>query len=204
MASEADQNLLNKAWADYDTASELFEDSVGKYSQSSGEINDRRRYWKINDPKNAVTKEIDKALGTAEKIANFNTKALEVEDILFSKPMYATALASYMKANHLTEVTDAARTYAMSEAKRGTYNDLNAVSKWASQIGNNSKIGRFLAGAIYPFKKVPANVMVRTVEYSPIGFAKGVYDLIQMGKGNTDYTAAKAIDEVILDNGWNR
>ena len=195
LASEADQNLLNKAWADYDTASELFEDSVGKYSQSSGEINDRRRYWKINDPKNAVTKEIDKALGTAEKIADFNTKALEVEDIWFSKPMYATALASYMKANHLTEVTDAARTYAMSEAKRGTYNDLNAVSKWASQIGNNSKIGRFLAGAIYPFKKVPANVMVRTVEYSPLGFAKGVYDLIQMGKGNTDYTAAKAIDD---------
>lgn len=195
ITSEADRALLNKAWADYDTASELFEDSVGKYNQASGEINDRRRYWKINDPQNAVAKGIDKALGAAEKVADFNTKALEVEDMWFSKPMYATALASYMKANHLTEVTDAARTYAMSEAKRGTYNDLNAVSKWASQIGNNSKIGRFLAGAIYPFKKVPANVMVRTVEYSPIGFAKGVYDLIQMGKGNTDYTAAKAIDD---------
>ena len=195
LASEADQNLLNKAWADYDTASELFEDSVGKYSQSSGEINDRRRYWKINDPQNAVEKGIDKALGAAEKVADFNTKALEVEDMLFAKPMYATALASYMKANHLTEITDAARTYAMTEAKRGTFNDLNAVSKWASQLGNNSKVGRFLAGTIYPFKKVPANVMVRTVEYSPIGFAKGVYDLIQMGKGNTDYTAAKAIDD---------
>ena len=196
LSSEADQNLLNKAWADYDTASELFEDSVGKYSQSSGEINDRRRYWKINDPKNAVTKEIDKALGTAEKIANFNTKALEVEDMWFSKPMYATALASYMKANHLTEVTDAARTYAMTEAKRGTFNDLNAVSKWASQFGNNSKVGRFLAGTIYPFKKVPANVMVRTLEYSPLGAAKGFLDLWKMSKGNTDYTAAKVIDEL--------
>ncbi|MDD6544833.1 MAG: hypothetical protein PUF20_10705 [Clostridiales bacterium] len=195
LASEADQNLLNKAWADYDTASELFEDSVGKYSQSSGEINDRRRYWKINDPQSAVTKGIDKALGAAEKVADFNTKALEVEDMWFSKPMYATALASYMKANHMTEITDAARTYAMSEAKRGTFNDLNAVSKWASQIGNDSKLGRFLAGTIYPFKKVPANVMVRTVEYSPLGFAKGVYDLVQMSKGNTDYTAAKAIDD---------
>ena len=195
ITSEADRALLNKAWADYDTASELFEDSVGKYNQASGEINDRRRYWKINDPQNAVTKGIDKALGAAEKVADFNTKALEVEDMLFAKPMYATALASYMKANHLTEITDAARTYAMSEAKRGTFNDLNAVSKWASQLGNNSKVGRFLAGTIYPFKKVPANVMVRTVEYSPIGFAKGVYDLIQMGKGNTDYTAAKAIDD---------
>lgn len=195
LASEADQNLLNKAWDDYDTASELFEDSVGKYSQASGEINDRRRYWKINDPQSAVTKGIDKALGAAEKVADFNTKALEVEDMWFSKPMYATALASYMKANHMTEITDAARTYAMSEAKRGTFNDLNAVSKWASQIGNDSKLGRFLAGTIYPFKKVPANVMVRTVEYSPLGFAKGVYDLVQMSKGNTDYTAAKAIDD---------
>lgn len=195
ITSEADRALLNKAWADYDTASELFEDSVGKYSQASGEINDRRRYWKINDPQNTVTKGIDKALGAAEKVADFNTKALEVEDIWFSKPMYATALASYMKANHMTEITDAARTYAMSEAKRGTFNDLNAVSKWASQFGNNSKVGRFLAGTIYPFKKVPANVMVRTVEYSPLGFAKGVYDLVQMSKGNTDYTAAKAIDD---------
>ena len=195
LASEADQNLLSKAWADYDTAAELFEDSVGKYSQASGEINDRRRYWKINEPKNAVTKGIDKALGVAEKAADFNTKALEVEDMWFSKPMYATALASYMKANHLTEITDAARTYAMSEAKRGTYNDLNAVSKWASQIGNNSKVGRFLAGTIYPFKKVPANVMVRTVEYSPIGFLKGGWDLYQMSKGNSNYTAAKAIDD---------
>ena len=195
ITSEADRNLLNMAWADYDTASELFEDSVGKYSQASGEINDRRRYWKINDPQSAVTKGIDKALGAAEKVADFNTKALEVEDMWFSKPMYATALASYMKANHMTEITDAARTYAMSEAKRGTFNDLNAVSKWASQIGNDSKLGRFLAGTIYPFKKVPANVMVRTVEYSPLGFAKGVYDLVQMSKGNTDYTAAKAIDD---------
>ena len=195
ITSEADRALLNKAWADYDTASELFEDSVGKYNQASGEINDRRRYWKINDPQNAVTKGIDKALGAAEKVADFNTKALEVEDMWFSKPMYATALASYMKANHLTDITDAARTYAMTEAKRGTFNDLNAVSKWASQFGNNSKVGRFLAGTIYPFKKVPANVMVRTLEYSPLGAAKGFLDLWKMSKGNTDYTAAKVIDE---------
>ena len=195
ITSEADRTLLNKAWADYDTASELFEDSVGKYNQASGEINDRRRYWKINDPQNAVTKGIDKALGAAEKVADFNTKALEVEDMWFSKPMYATALASYMKANHLTDITDAARTYAMTEAKRGTFNDLNAVSKWASQFGNNSKVGRFLAGTIYPFKKVPANVMVRTLEYSPLGAAKGFLDLWKMSKGNTDYTAAKVIDE---------
>ena len=193
--SKADQNLLNLGWADYDNAVDLYEDSAGKYSNAAGDINDKRRYWKINDPQNALTRGIDKALNIAEKANNLNSKALEVEDMWFSKPMYSVALAGYMKANGLTEITDAARTYAMTEAKRGTYNDLNAVSKWATSLGKGSKLGRFLSNTVYPFKKVPANVMVRTVEYSPLGYLKGAWDLIQMQKGNTDITAAKAIDD---------
>lgn len=193
--NKSDQSLLNLGWADYDTAVDLYEDGTGKYSNAAGDINDKRRYWKINDPQNALTRGIDKALNIAEKANNLNSKALEVEDMWFSKPMYSVALAGYMKANGLTEITDAARTYAMTEAKRGTYNDLNAVSKWATSLGKGSKLGRFLSNTIYPFKKVPANVMVRTVEYSPLGYLKGAWDLIQMQKGNTDITAAKAIDD---------
>lgn len=193
--NKADQNLLNLGWADYDNAVDLYEDSTGKYSNTAGDINDKRRYWKINDPQNALTRGIDKALNIAEKANNLNSKALEVEDMWFSKPMYSVALAGYMKANGLTEITDAARTYAMTEAKKGTYNDLNAVSKWATSLGKGSKLGRFLSSTIYPFKKVPANVMVRTVEYSPLGYLKGAWDLIQMQKGNSDITAAKAIDD---------
>lgn len=193
--NKSDQNLLNLGWADYDTAVDLYEDGTGKYSNAAGDINDKRRYWKINDPQNALTRGIDKALNIAEKANNLNSRALEAEDMWFSKPMYSVALAGYMKANGLTEITDAARTYAMTEAKRGTYNDLNAVSKWATSLGKGSKLGRFLSGTIYPFKKVPANVMVRTVEYSPLGYLKGAWDLIQMQKGNTDITAAKAIDD---------
>lgn len=193
--NKSDQNLLNLGWADYDTAVDLYEDGTGKYSNAAGDINDKRRYWKINDPQNALTRGIDKALNIAEKANNLNSRALEVEDMWFSKPMYSVALAGYMKANGLTEITDAARTYAMTEAKRGTYNDLNAVSKWATSLGKGSKLGRFLSGTVYPFKKVPANVMVRTVEYSPLGYLKGAWDLIQMQKGNTDITAAKAIDD---------
>lgn len=193
--NKADQNLLNLGWADYDNAVDLYEDSTGKYSNTAGDINDKRRYWKINDPQNALTRGIDKALNIAEKANNLNSKALEVEDMWFSKPMYSVALAGYMKANGLTEITDAARTYAMTEAKKGTYNDLNAVSKWATSLGKGSKLGRFLSNTGYPFKKVPANVMVRTVEYSPLGYLKGAWDLIQMQKGNPDITAAKAIDD---------
>ena len=193
--NKSDQNLLNLGWADYDTAVDLYEDGTGKYSNAAGDINDKRRYWKINDPQNALTRSIDKALNIAEKANNLNSKVLQAEDMWFSKPMYSVALAGYMKANGLTEITDAARTYAITEAKRGTYNDLNAVSKWATSLGKGSKLGRFLSNTIYPFKKVPANVMVRTVEYSPLGYLKGAWDLIQMQKGNTDITAAKAIDD---------
>lgn len=192
---KADRSLLNAAWADYDTAVDLYEDSVGKYSTSTGGVNDYRRYWKINDPQNALARGVDQFLAKAEKLNDLNSKALEVEDMWFSKPMYTVSLASYMKANHLTEITDEARTYAMSEAKKGTYNDLNTVSKWATQFGNNSKIGRFLSGVVYPFKKVPANVMVRTVEYSPLGYVKGLYDIVQMQRGNTDITVAQTIDD---------
>lgn len=142
-----------------------------------------------------MTRGIDKALNIAEKANDLNSKALEVEDMWFSKPMYSVALAGYMKANGLTEITDAARTYAMTEAKKGTYNDLNAVSKWATSLGKGSKLGRFLSNTVYPFKKVPANVMVRTVEYSPLGYLKGAWDLVQMQKGNPDITAAKTIDD---------
>lgn len=193
--NKSDQNLLNLGWADYDTAVDLYEDGTGKYSNAAGDINDKRRYWKINDPQNALTRSIDKALNIAEKANNLNSKVLQAEDMWFSKPMYSVALAGYMKANGLTEITDAARTYAITEAKRGTYNDLNAVSKWATSLGKGSKLGRFLSNTIYPFKKVPANVMVRTVEYSPLGYLKGAWDLIQMQKGNTDITASKAIDD---------
>lgn len=192
---KADKSLLDAAWADYDTAVDLYEDSVGKYSTSTGGVNDYRRYWKINDPQNALARGVDQFLAKAEKLNDLNSKALEAEDMWFSKPMYTASLASYMKANHLTEITDEARTYAMGEAKRGTYNDLNTVSKWATRFGNNSKIGRFLSGVIYPFKKVPANVMVRTVEYSPLGYVKGLYDIVQMQRGNTDITVAQTIDD---------
>jgi hypothetical protein len=192
---KADRSLLNAARADYDTAVDLYEDSVGKYSTSTGGVNDYRRYWKINDPQNALARGVDQFLAKAEKLNDLNSKALEAEDMWFSKPMYTVSLASYMKANHLTEITDEARTYAMSEAKKGTYNDLNTVSKWATRFGNNSKIGRFLSGVIYPFKKVPANVMVRTVEYSPLGYVKGLYDIVQMQRGNTDITVAQTIDD---------
>ena len=48
---------------------------------------------------------------------------------------------------------------------------------------------------VLPFKKTPANIAVRAVEYSPVGLAKSLtYDLAQVRRGNK--TAAEAIDNI--------
>ena len=48
---------------------------------------------------------------------------------------------------------------------------------------------------ILPFRKTPANILVRGVEYSPLGLIKGLsYDLVQVGKGKM--LATEAIDNI--------
>lgn len=193
LTSEADRQLLELAAGDYEYAADTY-DTGSKYGKVMNEINSRRRIWKLNDPKTKFGEGVDTVLKGMEAVSNFNSKALEVEDMWFSKPQYTAALAGYMKANHLTEITDAARKYAMTEAKRGTFNDLNVISEAATKLGGNSKLGKLIASIPYPFKKVPANVMVRTVEYSPLGLIKGGYELTQLGKESSDVTAAQVID----------
>ena len=51
-----------------------------------------------------------------------------------------------------------------------------------------------LIEGVLPFKKTPANILMRGVEYSPIGLMKGIADLYQVKKGNM--SAAKAIDNI--------
>src|SRR5699024_6654259 len=86
----------------------------------------------------------------------------------------------------------AARDYAGQEALKATYNDKNAVSDRVVQIARS--LGVF-GEAVLPFKRTPANILVRGFEYSPLGLAKGLtYDLYQVKQGNM--TGAQAIDNI--------
>ena len=92
----------------------------------------------------------------------------------------------------LPSFLQAARDYAGQEALKATYNDRNAVSDRVVQIARS--LGTF-GEAVLPFKRTPANILVRGVEYSPIGLAKGLtYDLYQVKQGNM--TGAQAIDNI--------
>lgn len=146
-------------------------------------------------------------LAPIEKLRNFNGSVLDKEDALFSRPQYANALAQFMAANGITVemmetgvgriekgphkgeefnggIMQEARAYAVKEAQKATYRDLNNISKLFMQLGKvkdpKNRAERFtniLVEGIFPFRKTPANILCRSVEYSPAGFANGIWKL---------------------------
>lgn len=144
------------------------------------------------------------------KIADANSFALDAEDVWFSKPAYAQSLAGYLKANKITAeqfnadeaIRDKARAYAVKEAQRATYRDYNDFSNFIAKVGRTkrgggttAKVVSTLMEGVLPFRRTPANILVRGVEYSPIGLAQGIYQATR-GVKTGKYTAAQAIDRI--------
>lgn len=184
-----DAGLIKAAWSDYANIREQALGS-GKYNDNVNvrqEIEEGRTIFK---PK------------LLEAMRKFNSTALDAEDAWFSKPHYTAALAQFCKANGITaeqvaggKGIEAAREYAIREAQKATYRDTNAFSQMISDLGRYrgdnkmKRLGSTLAEGILPFRKTPANILVRGVEYSPIGFLKSIsYDLVQVQKGNMQAT----------------
>jgi hypothetical protein len=191
LASESDRALLRAAFQDAAGQRESIL-GQGKFNDGPmGQIRDRQTVFGV------------KPLETVRKA---NSKALDVEDAWFSTPAYAGALAGYLKANHATLETaspsllDDARAYAVREAQRATYRDSNALSDFVAGLRYRGKnpVGQganLLMEGILPFRRTPANILMRGVEYSPVGLVKGLtYDLTQVRNGKL--SAAEAIDNI--------
>ena len=188
-------DMLKAAWEDFANVQDIIKGS-GKYNDTANanrHIEDGRRIYKT------------KAL---EAVRKGNSNLLELEDLWFSKPHYAYALAKYCSANGITteqlrrgKALGNARAYAIREAQKATYRDVNAFSEAIGNLGrkrNSNKVEKAIGVAmegVLPFRKTPANILARGVEYSPIGLVKGLTaDLIKVGKG--EMTAAEAIDNI--------
>ena len=110
-----------------------------------------------------------------QAVADFNSNMLEREDAVFLNYHYRNALASYMDANGLAaadmtgDTLTAARNYAVIEAQKATYRDANETSSWLNQKSRQGGFSGWLVDTILPFKKTPANILRRGVEYSPAG-----------------------------------
>lgn len=178
--------LYAAAWRDFDNVSDVLGGS--KYDDVSSAISDKRKIFKL------------KPLEAARR---GNSNLLSAEDIVFKRVTYAGALAGYLKSNGVTarqlsegkvdsELLSSAREYAGQEALKATYNDRNKFSD--AVVKASKSLGTF-GEAVLPFKRTPANILVRGFEYSPLGLTKGLtYDLVQVKNGNM--TGAEAIDNI--------
>ena len=142
-----------------------------------------------------------------EKFRVFNDNMLEAEDRLFLKAHYKSALISYLQANKidvntLTEsnaqgfkTLERARSYAIQEAQKATYRDANSFSNALNVLARSSKPAQYALDALLPFRKTPANILRRGIEYSPAGListlTRGVY---KVATGNM--TATEFIDNL--------
>lgn len=187
--------LYAAAWKDFDNVSDVLGGS--KYDDVSSIISEKRTIFKF------------KPLEAARR---GNSNLLSAEDMVNKRIAYAGALAGYLKSNGVTarqlsegkvdsELLSSAREYAGQEALKATFNDRNrfsdAVASIGSYRGDNvfKKAGSEFVSAVLPFRRTPANILVRGFEYSPLGLAKGLtYDLIQVKKKNM--TGAEAIDNI--------
>ena len=205
VSGKGGKTLFNAAAADFDKIQDVAMGG-GKYSEFANANKAIEEGRVIFQSKVPGLKQVSKGL---EKARRFNSAALETEDMWFSKPHYAYAMAQYCKANGITaemiaegKGIEKARKYAIKEAQKATYRDTNAFSQFVSEIGRRrgsktgvEKIATGIIEGILPFRKTPANILMRGVEYSPLGLANGIKQAlwdVRTGKK----TGAEAIDSI--------
>lgn len=126
---------------------------------------------------------------------DFNSKALEAEDMLFKRGTYIQSLASFITARgwdpaNLTESQlEQARTHAVKDAKHATFQNESALASAIAKLENKNKVTKVAIGGLVPFKGVPINIAKMGFDLSPAGLAKAItYDAAQVKKGNMDAT----------------
>ena len=140
--------------------------------------------------------------------------AMTQGDVLFIRPQFARSLSGYLKArgmdaNTFTQIVNGdiqatteqqdlihnATEYAAREAQEATFHDNNEISKAVSKVGKGWPAPvRAIFEGILPFRKTPANVLVRAEEYSPLGVVNTAVNAYQAAKGLNGKTAADVIN----------
>lgn len=195
-----DRELLQ--WAKQDAKSDVVQDAL-KYS---GKLGDDVTGQKLFDNRKIYDNQ------TLETIRKWTKAAPEVGDMIFKNPYYAKSLAGFLTARGYSvgditsgkvsdTVLDAGRAYAIDEAMKATFNDCNGFSdlfattlryKGDSPYG---KAANLLGEGIMPFRRTPANIVVRFTEYSPVGLVKGLVNTARSIAGGK-VTASTAIDQL--------
>lgn len=125
-------------------------------------------------------------------------------DAAFGREAYARALAGYLNARGIRadnlnavdrDTLNQAREYAVRQAQEATFRDNNEVSTFVSRAlrGRNTPAWAQVIGeAIMPFRKTPANVLVRAEEFSPLGLINSAVNTVRAARG--DISGAELVE----------
>ena len=148
-----------------------------------------------------------------EGAKKLNSAALEAEDQMFMKINFDSAFAQYCKANgkkvgDLTEeFIQQASEHAYNEALRSTYRDPSRLADALARFRKNLNVkatddatmkvaktaGKVVMDSALPFTKTPINILKRGISHSPLGLAKGMY---QIARAKDAIALQKAITQV--------
>jgi hypothetical protein len=174
-----------KAYAEQ-VANEEFDGNTDNKYSDGGNIKAKRKIFKTK---------------AVEWMSNANSTALSAEDQWFSKPAFRSAFSEYLTANGIVtdediknnpKIVAAAKQYAMKQAQEATFQQDSYIASKISEIERKNPVTNIAIGSVLPFKKTPINIAKTALAYSPLGFARNIYDAVQVSKGNMD--ASEAID----------
>lgn len=136
-----------------------------------------------------------------QAVMDANSKALDWEDQVFKRMTYVNSMTEFLTARRVDvdnipqDTLEQARTHAINDARRATFQDASALADFIGKIEKKNKASEIIIGGLVPFKRTPINIAKRGFELSPAGLLKGItYDLVQVKKGNM--TATDAIDHI--------
>lgn len=118
-----------------------------------------------------------------------------LEDNPFVKKNYVDRLASYIQAQgfkSLDEIPEEAFDIASAEALKATFKDDNAITELFKSIKGIPVVGELTL----PFVKTPANLLARSIDFSPIGLARSLYGAVNKNSRFAKDTIGETIDEI--------
>lgn len=135
--------------------------------------------------------------------SSWNSKALDAEDMLFKKHTYIDSLANYLTTkgykdsfeNVPENVMEEARDHAIDDALEATFQEYSALASKLAQFEASNKIGKFVVGSTFPFKRVPINIAKTGVKYSPVGLLNSMTNGLKKVHDG-DITTAEFIDDL--------
>lgn len=153
--------------------------------------------------KSAFWRAVDIAMKPMHKLSNFNTKALDLEDMLFKRVTYIDSMANFLTARGYGKNLDSvpenvlqeARTHAIDDALEATFQQYSELASKLAQMEASNKAGQFLIGGTFPFKRVPINIAKTAVKFSPAGLVKTMTSDAKKLR-NGDITAADFCDNL--------